>query len=72
MRTKRGEPGTENQTRKEQRVDYVLAGNYQPVGKIRITAQLFNVTIKTLEQTDQFNIDSSSPLAMQDAIGETC
>jgi eukaryotic-like serine/threonine-protein kinase len=54
---------------KEQRVDYVLAGNYQPVGgKIRITAQLFNVTSEQLEQTYQFDIDSSNPLAMRDAI----
>jgi serine/threonine-protein kinase len=54
---------------KDQRVDYVLAGDYQPVGrKVRITAQLFNVPNERLEQTYQFEIDSSNPLAMQDAI----
>ena len=54
---------------KEQRVDYVLAGNYQLVGgKIRITAQLFDVPNEQLEQTYKFDIDSSNPLAMQEAI----
>ncbi len=54
---------------KEQRVDYVLAANYQIVGgKIRITAQLFNVLNEQLEQTYQLEKDSSDTFAMQDAI----
>lgn len=54
---------------KEQRTDYVLASNYQLAGgKIRITAQLFNVASGQIEETYKSEKDADSVFAMQDAI----
>ncbi len=54
---------------KEQQVDYVLAANYQLAnGKIRITAQLFNVATGQIEETYKSEKDSSDIFAAQDAI----
>jgi serine/threonine-protein kinase len=54
---------------KEQQVDYVLASNYQLAnGKIRITAQLFNVANGQIEETYKSEKDTSNIFAMQDAI----
>ncbi|MDQ3665212.1 MAG: protein kinase, partial [Acidobacteriota bacterium] len=54
---------------KEQQVDYVLASNYQLVGgKIRITAQLFNVANGQIEETHKSEKDTANVFAMQDAI----
>ena len=54
---------------KEQQVDYVLASNYQLAdGKIRITAQLFNVAGGQIEETYKSEKDLSDIFAMQDAI----
>lgn len=57
---------------REQQVDYVLASNYQLAeGKIRITAQLFNIANGQIEETYQSGErDSSNVFAMQDAIGD--
>ena len=53
----------------EQKVDYVLASNYQLVGgKIRITAQLFNVANGQIEETYKSEKDAANVFAMQDAI----
>ncbi len=54
---------------KEQQVDYVLAANYQLAGgKIRITAQLFNVANGQIEETYKSEKDAGDVFAMQDAI----
>jgi serine/threonine protein kinase/Tfp pilus assembly protein PilF len=54
---------------KEQRVDYVLASNYQMAGgKIRITSQLFNVATGQIEETYKSEKDTGNIFAMQDAI----
>ncbi|MBD0395132.1 MAG: tetratricopeptide repeat protein, partial [Microcoleus sp. C1-bin4] len=54
---------------REQRVNYVLASNYQLAGgKIRITAQLFNVGNGQIEETYKSEKDASDVFAMQDAI----
>lgn len=54
---------------KEQQVDYVLASNYQLAdGKIRITAQLFNVASGQIEETYKGEKDAANIFAMQDAI----
>lgn len=54
---------------REQQVDYVLASNYQLAdGKIRITAQLFNVASGQIEETYKGEKDAASLFAMQDAI----
>jgi serine/threonine-protein kinase len=54
---------------KEQQVDYVLASNYQLAGgKIRITAQLFNVVSGQIEETYKSEKDAADVFAMQDAI----
>jgi serine/threonine-protein kinase len=54
---------------REQQVDYVLASNYQLTGgKIRITAQLFNVASGQVEETYQSEKDAGDVFAMQDAI----
>ncbi|MEO7539106.1 MAG: tetratricopeptide repeat protein [Pyrinomonadaceae bacterium] len=54
---------------REQQVDYVLASNYQmAVGKIRITAQLFNVATGQIEETYKTEKDAGDLFAMQDAI----
>ena len=53
----------------EQKVDYVLASNYQLAGgKIRITAQLFNVANGQIEETYKSEKDAANVFAMQDAI----
>jgi serine/threonine-protein kinase len=54
---------------REQQVDYVLASNYQLVGgKIRVTAQLFNVASGQIEETYKSEKDAADVFAMQDAI----
>ncbi|MBA3711402.1 MAG: protein kinase [Pyrinomonadaceae bacterium] len=54
---------------KEQQVDYILASNYQLAGgKIRITAQLFNVANGQIEETYKSEKDAGDVFAMQDAI----
>ncbi len=54
---------------KEQRVDYVLASNYQiSGGRIRITAQLFNVATGQIEETYKSEKDAGDVFAMQDAV----
>ena len=54
---------------REQRVDYVLASSYQLAnGKIRVTAQLFNVASEQIEQTHLIERDAGDVFAMQDAI----
>ena len=54
----------------EQKVNYVLASNYQLAGgKIRITAQLFNVANSQIEMTYKSDEkDAANVFAMQDAI----
>jgi len=54
---------------REQQVDYVLASNYQLAGgKIRITAQIFNVASGQIEETYTIEKDAANLFAMQDAI----
>ena len=54
---------------REQQVNYVLASNYQlAAGKIRITAQLFNVGNGQIEETYKSEKDASDLFAMQDAV----
>ena len=54
----------------EQQVDYVLASNYQLVGgKIRVTAQLFNVANGQIEETYKTEKDAGDVFAMQDTVG---
>jgi DNA-binding winged helix-turn-helix (wHTH) protein/Tfp pilus assembly protein PilF/TolB-like protein len=54
---------------KEQAVDYVLASNYQIAdGKLRITAQLFNVANGQIEKTYKSEKDAANLFAMQDII----
>ena len=54
---------------KEQKVDYVLASNYQlAAGKIRITAQLLEVTSGQIEETYKSEKDAGDVFAMEDAI----
>jgi len=54
---------------KEQRVDYVVAANYQLVdGKIRISAQLLNVAKEQIEGSYRIERNSSDIFAMQDEI----
>ncbi|MCA1637981.1 MAG: protein kinase, partial [Acidobacteria bacterium] len=54
---------------REQQVDYVLASNYQLAGgRIRITAQLFNVASSQIEETYKSEKDAGDVFAMQDAI----
>jgi serine/threonine protein kinase/TolB-like protein/Tfp pilus assembly protein PilF len=54
---------------KEQQADYVLASNYQLAGgKIRVTAQLFNVPSGQVEETYKSEKDAGDIFAMQDAI----
>ena len=52
---------------REQQVDYVLASNYQLAGgKIRVTAQLFNVASGQIEETYQSKEkDAGDVFAMQ-------
>ena len=54
---------------KEQQVDYVLASNYQLAGgKIKVTAELFNVASGQIEETYKIEKDAGDVFAMQDAI----
>ncbi len=54
---------------REQQVDFVLASNYQLAGgKIRVTAQLFNVAGGQIEETYKIEKDAGDVFAMQDAI----
>lgn len=54
---------------KEQQADYVLASNYQlAAGKIRVTAQLFNVSTGQVEETYKSEKDAGDIFVMQDAI----
>lgn len=54
---------------KEQQADYVLAANYQLAdGKIRVTADFFNVATGQLEDTYKSEQDAGNFFAMQDAI----
>ncbi len=53
----------------EQKVDYVLASNYQLAGgKIRVTAQLFNVASEQIEETYKIEKDAGNIFAMQDQV----
>jgi DNA-binding winged helix-turn-helix (wHTH) protein/TolB-like protein/Tfp pilus assembly protein PilF len=53
----------------EQKVDYVLASNYQLAdGKIRITTQLFNVAAGTVEENYKSEKDAGNIFALQDAV----
>ena len=54
---------------REQQVDYVLASNYQLAGgKIRVTAQLFDVASGQIEETYKSEKEAGDVFAMQDAI----
>lgn len=54
---------------REQQVDYVLAANYQiSGGKIRVTAQLFNVSSGQIEDTYKFEKKLGDVFEVQDAI----
>lgn len=54
---------------REQKVDYVLASNYQlATDRISITSQLFNVATEQMEGTYKTEKDSSNLFAMQDAV----
>jgi serine/threonine-protein kinase len=54
---------------REQRADYVLASNYQLAdGKIRITAQLFNVAGGQIEGTYKIEKGAGDLFGMQDAV----
>ncbi|MGI8638358.1 MAG: protein kinase domain-containing protein [Pyrinomonadaceae bacterium] len=53
----------------EQKVDYVLASNYQLAnGKIKMTAQLFNAVTGQIEETYKSEKETADVFAMQDAI----
>ncbi|MCA1623632.1 MAG: protein kinase [Acidobacteria bacterium] len=53
----------------EQKVDYVLASNYQLAGgRIKITSQLLNVASGQIEETYKSEKDAANVFAMQDAI----
>jgi serine/threonine-protein kinase len=54
---------------KEQQADYVLAANYQVAGgKIRVTAQLYNVASGEIEDTYQIEKETGDVFAVQDAV----
>lgn len=54
---------------REQKTDYILASNYQMAdGKIRTTAQLFNVATGQIEETYKSEKDAGSVFAIQDAV----
>src|SRR5438477_153417 len=54
---------------RDQKADYVLASNYQlEGGKIRISAQLWNVASGQIEETYKSEKDAGDVFAMQDAI----
>ena len=53
----------------EQKVDYVLASNYQLAGgKIKVTSQLFNVANGQIEETYTIEKDAGDVFTMQDAV----
>jgi serine/threonine protein kinase/Tfp pilus assembly protein PilF/TolB-like protein len=55
----------------EQQVDYVLASNYQIAGgKIRLTAQLLNISTGAIEDTYKDEKEVADVFAMQDGISE--
>jgi len=57
---------------KEQSVDYVLSGNYQIAnGKIRVTAQLFDVATGKIEGTFTSDDDLSNSFVAQDSIANS-
>lgn len=54
---------------REQKVDYILASNYQIAdGKIRITSQLFNIATGEIDETYKSEKEVADVFAMQDAI----
>ena len=54
---------------KELKVDYVLASNYQLArGKIKVTAELYDVSRGQIEETYKTEIDAGDPFGMQNAI----
>lgn len=54
---------------REQKVDYVLAANYQFAdNKVRVTAQLFDTATGGIEDTYKSEFDTGDFFAMQDAI----
>jgi len=54
---------------REQQVDYILTANYQLAdGKIKVSAQLFNVATEHIEDTYKSEKDAGDLFAMQDAI----
>ena len=54
---------------REQQVDYVLASNYQLIGgRIRVTAQLFNVASGQVEDTYKSEREVGDLFGMQDAV----
>ena len=54
---------------REQKVDFVLASNYQIAdGKIRITSQLINVQSGLVEEVFKDERENSSGFAVQDAV----
>ena len=54
---------------REQKVDYVLASNYQILGgKVRITSQLINVQSGLVEEVFKVEEDNSNIFAVQDAV----
>ncbi|HVQ56440.1 MAG TPA: winged helix-turn-helix domain-containing protein [Pyrinomonadaceae bacterium] len=54
---------------REQKVDYVLAPNYQLAGgRIRITASLINVASGKIEDTLKFEKEATSHFAVEDAV----
>ncbi|HEY8560103.1 MAG TPA: protein kinase [Pyrinomonadaceae bacterium] len=56
---------------REQQADYVLASNYQIAGgKVRVTAQLFNVETGQAEETYKSEKDANDVFATQDAIAD--
>jgi DNA-binding winged helix-turn-helix (wHTH) protein/tetratricopeptide (TPR) repeat protein len=56
---------------REQKTDYVLAANYQIAeGKIRITAQLYNVSSGQIEETYKSEKDAGNIFALQDAVAD--
>ena len=54
---------------KEQKVDFVLASNYQIAdGRIRVTSQLINVSTGAVEEVFKDDEDTSNGFAVQDAV----
>jgi DNA-binding winged helix-turn-helix (wHTH) protein/TolB-like protein/Tfp pilus assembly protein PilF len=54
---------------REQKVDYVLASNYQLAnGRIRVTAQVFDVASGQVEETYKIEKDAGDVFEMEDAI----